>query len=84
MFVQGAILSWLFPKVMRDDDHSSWLLQGLRFGLLIGLLAWSYSTIAVAAKHVMTSVSSYLLIETAFTAVHYAIIGPLIAFVYRR
>jgi hypothetical protein len=33
----------------------------------------------VAAKNVMTSVPDYLLIETAFTAVQWAIVGPLTA-----
>ena len=84
MFIQGAILSWLFPKIMSDGTNSSWLLQGLKFGLLVGLFAWSYSTIAVAAKHVMTSVPLFLELETGFTVLHYAIVGPLIALVYRR
>ncbi len=84
MFIQGSILSWLFPKIMRDDANSSWLLQGLKFGLLVGLFAWSYSTIAIAAKHVMASVPLYLELETGFTTLHYAIVGPLIALAYRR
>lgn len=84
MFIQGAILSWLFPKLMRHDAGASWLLQGLKFGLLVGLFALSYSTVAVAAKHVMTSVPLFLELETAFTVLHYAIVGPLIALVYRR
>ncbi len=84
MFIQGAILSWLFPKIMSDGTNSSWLLQGLKFGLLVGLFAWSYSTIAVAAKHVMTSVPLFLELETGFTVLHYAIVGPLIALAHRR
>jgi hypothetical protein len=82
MFIQGAILSWLFPKIMRAD--AGWMQQGLKFGLLVGLFAWSYSTIAVAAKHVMMSVPLYLTLETAFTAVHFSIVGPLIALAHRR
>src|SRR4051812_186352 len=58
MFIQGGILSWLFPKVIRSD--SRWIQQGLKFGLLAGLFAWAYSTIAVAAKHAMTSVPLFL------------------------
>jgi len=84
MFIQGSILSWLFPKITRDDAGASWLLQGLKFGLLAGLFAWSYSTTAVAAKHVMTSVPLFLELETGFTVLHYAIVGPLIAFAHRR
>lgn len=84
MFIQGAILSWLYPKVIPAGSASSWLIQGLLFGLVAGLFAWSLTTIAVAAKNVMTSVPLYLALESAFTLVQYAIVGPLIAFVYRR
>jgi len=83
MFIQGAILSWLFPNIMREAGQS-WLRQGLKFGLLVGLFAWSYSTIAVAAKHVMISVPTFLMLETGFTMLHYAIVGPLIALAHRR
>jgi hypothetical protein len=53
------------------------------FGLIVGLYAWSYSTIAVSAKHMMSSVPLYLALETAFTVVQFAIVGPLIALAHR-
>jgi hypothetical protein len=40
--------------------------------------------LAVSAKHRMSSVSGFLLIETAFMLVHYAIVSPLIAATYSR
>jgi hypothetical protein len=48
------------------------------------VISWSFTTIAVAAKNVMTSVPDYVLIETAFTAVQWAIVGPLMAFVHSK
>ena len=83
MLIQGSILSWLYPKVS-GATSSSWLRQGLRFGLLAGLFAWSLSTIAVAAKYQMTSVPLFLALETGFTVLQYAIVGPLIALAHRR
>jgi hypothetical protein len=83
MFIQGMILSWIYPKVARGGADKSWLRQGLLFGLVAGLFAWSLSTIAVAAKNVMTSVPLYLALETGFTFVQYVIIGPLIALAHR-
>ncbi len=82
MVIQGAILSWLFPKIMRAD--APWILRGLKFGLVAGLFAWSLTTIAVAAKNAMTSVPLYLLLETSFTALQFVIAGPLIALAHRR
>ena len=48
------------------------------------MLSWSFTTVAVAAKNVMTSVPDHLLIETAFTAVQWATVGPLMAFVHAK
>jgi hypothetical protein len=35
---------------------------------MIGLLSWSFTTLAVAAKNVMTSVPIYPALETGFTS----------------
>jgi hypothetical protein len=53
--------------------------RGLVYAAFGAVLSWSFTTIAVAAKNVMTSVPDYLVIETAFTAVQWAIVGPLTA-----
>lgn len=39
---------------------------------------------AVAAKNVMSSVPDYLIIESAFTAVQWTIVGPLMAFAHAK
>jgi hypothetical protein len=43
---------------------------------------WSFATLAVAAKNVITSVPDYLVIETAFTAVQWIMVGPLNAYAF--
>ena len=83
MIVQATILSWLYPQIA-ERLGATWLRRGLLFGLSAGLFAWSLSTIAVAAKHVMTSVPLYLGLESGFTLVQYLIVGPLIALAYRH
>jgi hypothetical protein len=60
------------------------LKNGLLYCLGAGLLSWSFTTLAVAAKNVMVSVPDYVLLETAFTILQFAIVGPLIALAYRR
>jgi hypothetical protein len=40
--------------------------------------------LAVSAKRQMSSVGGFLTIETAFIALRYAIVSPLIAIVYAR
>jgi len=83
MLVQGAIFSWLFPRVF-PQNSGSFLKDGLLYGLGAGLLSWSFTTLAVAAKNAMTSVPDYMLLESAFTILQFAVAGPLIALAYRR
>jgi len=83
MIIQGAIFSWLFPRVFMQGSGSV-LKDGLLYGLGAGLLSWSFTTLAVAAKNVMVSAPDYVLLETTFTILQFAVVGPLIALAYRR
>jgi hypothetical protein len=83
MIIQALIFSWLFPRLLADN-RGSVLKNGLLFGLGAGLLSWSFTTLAVAAKHPMASISDYVLLETAFTVLQFVIVGPLIALAYRN
>lgn len=81
MFVQGVIWSVVYERLFAGES----ILRGaLKFALLACPLAWSFMVLAVSAKHQMSSVSGFLMIETAFILVHYAIVSPLIAAVYAR
>ena len=81
MLIQGVIWSVVYERLFSGES----ILKGaLKFALLACPLAWSFMVLAVSAKHQMSSVSGFLLIETAFMLVHYAIVSPLIAAVYVR
>lgn len=82
MLIQGAAFSWAYPHLF--IDRTAVLKNGLTYGAAIAVLSWSFTTLAVAAKNVMTSVPTYLALETAFTIVQFAVVGPLIALAYRR
>jgi hypothetical protein len=82
MVIQGVAFSWVYPRAFAD--RSAWLRNGLRYGLALAALSWSFTTLAVAAKNVMTSVPAYMLLETCFTLVQFAVVGPLIALAYRN
>lgn len=83
MIIQAVAFSWIYPRVF-PDRQGGVLRNGLLYGLGIAALSWSFTTLAVAAKNVMSSVPTYLLLETGFTLVQFAIVGPLIALAYRR
>ncbi|MGB8598911.1 MAG: hypothetical protein WCD07_06585 [Burkholderiales bacterium] len=81
MLIQGVVWSIVYERLFSGEP----ILKGaLKFALLACPLAWSFMVLAVSAKHQMSSVSGFLLIETAFMLVQYAIVSPLIAAVYAR
>ena len=81
MVIQGVIFSWVYPRMF---NRGAILKDGLLYGLGAGLLSWSFTTLAVAAKHPMASISDYVVLETGFTMLQFLIVGPLIALAWRK
>jgi hypothetical protein len=79
MIVQGFIWSVIYEQLLSGESIAR---GAVRFAALAFPIAWSFMVLAVGAKHPMTSVGGYLVIETAFLVVQYAIVSPLIAAVY--
>lgn len=76
ILIQAAIFAWLYEKAF-SRRHGSLVSRALVYGVLGAVLSWSFTTLAVAAKNVMASVSGYLVIETAFTMVQWILVAPL-------
>lgn len=83
MIIQGLIFSYLYPKLF-STARSDWPKSALGFFVVFGLLAFSFLVLPVAAKVNMTSVSHFMALETAFTALQYAVTAPLIALAWRN
>jgi hypothetical protein len=83
MLVQGTVFAWAYPRLF-DTARAAWVGSAVRAGLLFAALSWSFTTVAVAAKHPMESVPTYFLIETAYTAVQFLLVAPLMALAWRR
>ena len=80
MLIQAVIFTWLYRQIFARWNGTL-ASRALAYAALGAALSWSYTTLAVAAKNVMTSVPDYLVIETAFTIAQWAIVGPLMAWV---
>jgi hypothetical protein len=82
MLIQAVIFAWAYPRLFstRRDD---WFASALRFAATFAVLAWSFTTLPVAAKYQMSSVADFLKLETGFTILQFAIISPLIALAQR-
>jgi hypothetical protein len=76
MLIQAIIFAWIYEKAFARRSGTL-LSRSLAYAALGAVLSWSFTTLAVAAKNVMTSVPNYLAIETAFTVVQWVMVGPL-------
>jgi hypothetical protein len=82
MSIQALLFAWVYDRVF-----TSWSGTGSRalgYAAFGALLSWSFTTIAVAAKNMMSSVPDFLLIESGFTIVQWLLVGPLTALLLRR
>jgi len=82
MGIQAVSFAWVF-----DVAFARRVGVGKRvfaFSVFGAMLSWSFTTIAVAAKNVMASVPDYLMIESAFTAVQWVLVGPLMALAHSK
>ena len=80
MALQGITFAFVYPRLVADPAS---LASGLLFAAGVAVLSWTFTTLAVAAKHRMTSVSRFVAIETAYTVVQFLIVGPLLALTAR-
>jgi hypothetical protein len=83
MVIQGIIFSWAYPRLFPGRGGAIFR-PGLAYGLALAVLSWSFTTLAVAAKNIMASVPLYVELETGFTLLQFAIVGPLIALAHRN
>lgn len=80
MLIQAAVYSWLYSKLFAGLP----VLEGaLKFAAIAFPLSLSFMVFATAAKHHMKSPSGYIIIESCFVLLHFLVVSPLIAYVYR-
>jgi hypothetical protein len=81
MLIQGAVLAYLYPLLARSG---SVLVEGLRFGLVMGLFIASSAVLAEAAKQRVTSLPTWLIVESIYYAIQFSLCGVAIAFVHSK
>jgi hypothetical protein len=83
MTVQALLFAWMYPRLF-DTRRESWISSAAKFFVIFSALAWSFTTLPVAAKYQMASVTNFIILETSFTLVHFLTVSPLIALAYRN
>jgi len=81
MIIQGIIIAWLYQFYAKEN---STIAKAIIFSLVLGLFLFSVSTLANAAKINVTSMSQWLLIQTAFHLLQFLVAGLLIGLVNRQ
>jgi hypothetical protein len=72
MLLQGLVFAYLFPIFAAGKQP---LVAGLTFGLVMGVLMGSIGALAEAGKQNVTSLPTFLVLESAFYLTQYAILG---------
>lgn len=76
MVIQAVGFAWIYANTIALSGAGFWA-RTSRYGVVGALLSWSFTTLAVAAKNVMSSVPDYVLIESLFTLAQWALVAPL-------
>jgi len=83
MLIQAFLFAWVYRHAFAQRNGGL-LSRGLGYAVFGAALSSSFTTLAVAAKNVMTSVQDYLVIETAFTVVQWIMVEPLTALAFSQ
>lgn len=83
MVIQACFFAWAYPRLF-STERAQFAKSAATAFVVFGALAWSFTTLPVAAKYQMTSVSQFMLLETAFTFVQFLLVAPLIALAWRH
>lgn len=73
MLVQSLFFAWIWDRLAAKES-ALWT-RAWRYALFGAALSWSFTTLAVAAKNVMSSVGDYFVIESAFTVTQWVLVA---------
>ena len=79
LFIQGAIMAFLYTRFYRGGTP---IVQGVKFGLIMGLFLFSVSTLANAAKIEVSAISTWIAIQAAFHLIQFVVTGGAIGLIF--
>jgi hypothetical protein len=78
MILQGLFIAWAYPQLFPPGWSGAF-----KFFITFGLFAWSFAVLPVAAKYRMRDMMTFVRLETAFTAVQFAVTAVLLGLIFR-
>ena len=79
MLIQAVIISYCYPRLRGKGTP---LVAGIKYGLLMGLFMFTTTTLAAGAKTVVSSMPTWLAMQTAFHMLQFVVIGAGIGLVF--
>ncbi|MBI5771221.1 MAG: DUF1761 domain-containing protein [Verrucomicrobia bacterium] len=81
MIVQGAVMAALYPRWYRGGAPA---VEGIKFGLLMGVFLFSVSTLANAAKIEVKGLGGFLAVQAVFHLLQFVAAGAAVGLVFGR
>jgi hypothetical protein len=81
ILTQALVLAYLYPALYKGGSPGK---EGLKFGLLIGVLMASVAVFAEAGKQNVSSLTTWLVFETAYYLLQFGLLGVIIGLIYGK
>lgn len=81
MILQGLVLAYVYPLGYQGGDPVK---EGLRFGLLMGIFMGSNAVFAEAGKNEVSSLSTWLALESVYYLLQSGLVGIVIGWIYGK
>ena len=81
IIMQALVLSYLYPMCSKGGSP---LKDGLKFGLLIGVLMASIAVFAEAGKQNVSSLATWLIFESVYYVLQFGFVGVVMALIYGK
>jgi membrane protease YdiL (CAAX protease family) len=81
MILQGIVLAYVYPLGYQGGNPVK---EGLRFGLLMGIFMGSNAVFAEAGKNVVSSLSTWLTLESVYYLLQFGLVGIVIGWIYGK
>ncbi len=79
--MQALVLAYLYPAFYKSGSPAG---EGLKFGLLIGVLMASIAVFAEAGKQNVSSLSTWLAFESVYYLLQFGLVGVVVGVIYGK
>lgn len=79
VILQSVVFAYLYPRYTRGEHPA---LEGLKFGVVMGVFLGSYAVLADGAKFNISSLATWLGLESIYYLLQFSIVGVVFGLIY--